>query len=265
MSSLASFQIQRAGTTATSATLDVSMYDPFNYYAVGELWLYETQSGADGSTLKDASAVKEAESNDNLKVQRMSATAEDKQILFTGLTPNRQYSVILGCYDSNGDFVQKDYTTFTTGGMNNWMEVADITWYNVSVTGHIDVADELPTEMWGLIVTMDEDSFDPSQYCNSSKLNDAAAADLSAYINGMTSENGKTMSIAAPNKLIGEDSDDESQKYIGVALIGRYDGSYRVIASKVVKNPYYGMKIKEETNDEDGTTTIKPNTEDTNP
>ena len=73
------------------------------------------------------------------------------------------------------------------------------------------------------------------------------------------------MSIAAPNKLIGEDSDDESQKYIGVALIGRYDGSYRVIASKVVKNPYYGMKIKEETNDEDGTTTIKPNAEDTNP
>lgn len=264
MSSLASFKIQRSETTATSATLDISMYDPFNYYAVGELWLYETRDGEDGSTLKDSAAVKEAENNDGLKVQRMSASADDRQILFTGLTPKKQYSVILGCYDSNGDFVQKDYTTFTTGGMNNWMEVADITWYNVSVTGHIDAADELPTELWGLVVTMEEDTFDPSGYCSSSKLSEEAAADLGDYISSLTSEDGKTMSIAT-TKLIDDDSDDDSRKYIGVALIGRYDGSYQVITSKVVKNPYYGMKIQEEKNDEDGSTTIKPQEDDSNP
>lgn len=262
MSSLASFKIQSTDTTTTSATLNISIYDPFNYYAVGELWLYETQTGEDGSNMKDAAAVKEAETNSDLKVQRMSASADDKQILFTGLTAKKQYSVIFGCYDSNGDFVQKDYTTFTTGGLNNWMEVADITWYNVSVTGHIDVADELPGKLWGLVVTRDEDNFDPTAYCTLNKLNEEAAVDLSAYINSVTSDNGKTMSIAT-DKLIGENSDDDDKKYIGVALIGEYDGSYRVISSKVVKNPYFGMKIKQE-EDEDGGTTIKPNEDDAN-
>lgn len=257
MSSLATFHIQNAEPSSTTAKLNISMYDPFNYYAIGELWLYEYYA-PDGQAVTNAAAVKELEDAGGISVQRMSASPSDDSVLFTGLTANKQYSVILGCYDSNGEFVQKDYTTFTTAAVNNWLSVAGISWYNVSVTAHIDAASqELPQEVWGIVVTSESaESEDLSGYLNLAAIQAAEGTDLSAYLSSMQSSDGYTCSIAT-KVLIGEDgSDQEEKQYVCVALIGNYSGSYQVIASQTAKNPYYGMSIVQ--NPDGSETVIEP-------
>lgn len=247
MSSLATFHIQSAEPASTSAKLNISMYDPFNYYAIGELWLYEYQSSADGQAVTNAAAVKELEEAGSLEVKRMSASPSDDSVLFTGLAANKQYSVILGCYDSSGEFVQKDYTTFSTAAVNNWLTIAGISWYNVSVTAHIDAASqELPQEVYGIVVTADSpESVNLNDYLSLAQIQAAEGTDLSAYISGMQSADGYTCSIAT-SALIGEDgSDDESKQYACVALIGNYSGSWQVIASQTTRNPYYGMSVEQ--------------------
>lgn len=244
MSSLATFHIQSAEPASTSAKLNISMYDPFNYYAIGELWLYEYQSSADGQAVTNAAAVKELEEAGSLEVKRMSASPSDDSVLFTGLAANRQYSVILGCYDSSGEFVQKDYTTFSTAAVNNWLTIAGISWYNVSVTAHIDAASqELPQEVYGIVVTAEEpESVILPTTASEIRTN---GTDLSAYISGMQSADGYTCSIAT-SALIDEDgSDTEDKKYACVALIGNYSGSWQVIASQTTRNPYYGMSVEQ--------------------
>lgn len=245
MSSLASFAIQSAQTTASSATLNISMYDPFNYYAVGELWLYRTQLDDSGSPLTDAGTVKEWEEAGRLDVKRMSATPADDSVLFTGLAANQTYSVILGCYDENGTFTQKDYTTFTTTSLNNWMNIEEITWYNVAVSAHIDASDEVPSELWGVVIPSEESTIDWAQYHSSNAITTAGGTDLSGFLESIRSDGGYTCSLAT-TALISDNSDDAARQYVGVAVIGRYGDEWRTVASQVVKNPYYGMHIQQD-------------------
>lgn len=261
MQSLASFHIEGAETTSTSATLDVSMYDPFNYYAVGELWLYETFSDATGNVVTDAETVSQEAENDNLTLTKMSITPSDDSALFTGLTPNRQYSVILGCYDENGDFSQKDYTTFTTSSMDTHLNIKEITWYNLSLDIKIDPVADTPQGVYALVYTQEEPELGNVSGRLSAITTEGVA--LSQFIGSMQSENGTTCdveTVALVNEAAGQV--DESKHYVVVLLAGLYDGNWQVLSSQVVRNPYYGMSIWQEPNEgENGGVVIHPDEE----
>ena len=266
MQSLASFHIEGAKTTSTSATLDVSMYDPFNYYAVGELWLYETFSDASGNVVTDAATVSQEAENDNLTLTKMSITPSDDSALFTGLKPNKQYSVILGCYDENGDYTQKDYTTFTTSAMDTYLNIREITWYSLSLDIKIDPVADTPQDVYALVYTQEEPELgDVSGQLNTIMREGVA---LSEFIGAMQSESGTTCDVAT-RALINEEEGagtDESRHYVVVLVAGLYDGNWQVLSSQVVRNPYYGMSIWQMENEgEEGGVIIRPDENPANP
>lgn len=266
MQSLASFHIESAATTSTSATLDVSMYDPFNYYAVGELWLYETFSDASGNVVSDAETVRQEAENDNLTLTKMSITPSDDSALFTGLKPNRQYSVILGCYNENGDFTQKDYTTFTTSSMDTYLKIQEITWYNLSLDIKIDPVADTPEEVYALVYTQEESELGDVSGRLASIGTEGTA--LSEFIGAMQSESGTTCQVGTTALINDEEGIvDESKHYVVVLVAGLYDGNWQVLSSQVVRNPYYGMSIWQEQPPEgdEGGVIIRPDESQQNP
>ena len=74
--------------------------------------------------------------------------------------------------------------------------------------------------------------------------------DLSGLISGVQSENGTSCTLKAED-LVGEAKDRSD--YVGVVIYGKYEGSseYVILQSKLVKNPYAGMNVDQETNGDD--------------
>lgn len=255
MQMLASFSIRKAQSTSGSVNVELSMYDPFNYYAVGEVWLWETFEDSSGNVATNIEDVKEKQEDDeDFVVRKLSANQVDNKLLFAGLEPDTSYSIIFGYYDENGDFNEADYTSVRTEVLDTWVNVTSVNMQSIMMNVKVDPNGEKPDDVWVYLIGSGDDysSYDGAI----PPKGDVEEVDVSDYIDQMCSSNGVTISSVNTEKFISSDEADGSDinLYVTVLVVGRYgDDEYREIGRQEVRNPYFGMGIYYDNGDEGGT------------
>lgn len=260
MQMLASFSIRKAEATSRTADIELNMYDPFNYYAVGEVWLWEEDEelGRSGGEGIDIDAIKEKEDADpNFKVARMSANQTDNHIRFANLKPDTTYNVIFGYYNVNMQYTMADYTSVHTQPLETWVRVSSINMQNIMLDIKIDSDEEkIPIQVTVYTIGQEE----PDEYrAGDFPLKDpnANAYDISdnKALSQMCSSKGMVISEVNTDKFIRSLTDDEAEQeevdttpYVTVLVAAEYEKEdqtteWEEVGRQVVKNPYYGMGV----------------------
>lgn len=249
---LTSLYMRRTDTTTTSLQVDLTMYDPFSYYVVGEVWVWEAASGA-----TNAVDAYEAEQDGNLTIQRMSVTPSDTNVLFSGLDPDTAYNVAFGYYTDTASgsgsamtgsgFVQTDYTTVRTTVEDTWLHVDSISMNSMIVSLKVDETGSIPDKVSIYVVEVDEP--DSSLITEDLYRGQEAALNVTSgsTIREMKTSGGAGLTLSSVGIFLEEDSPVE---YVAVIAVGEFvdeeqsSTSSGIIAGQIVRNPYYGMGIK---------------------
>lgn len=254
---LTSLYMRRTDTATTSLSVDLTMYDPFSYYVVGEVWVWEAAGGQ-----TNAIDAYEAEQDGNLEIRRMSVAPSDTNVLFTDLKPDTAYNVAFGYYTDTASgagsrmtasgFVQTDYTTVRTAVENTWLRVDSISMNSMMISLKVDETGEIPDKVSVYVVEIDE----PDENLINEGLYNGTQADLTVTsgttIREMKMSGGAGLSLTNLEIFLGETTPVE---YVAVIAVGEYTDpeqssvSSGIIAGQIVRNPYYGMGIAM---DEDG-------------
>ncbi|MCD7807500.1 MAG: hypothetical protein LUH19_09225 [Lachnospiraceae bacterium] len=226
--------------------MKLTMYDPFNYYAVGEVWLWPTYTKND-EIVTDVETVEE----DGVSIQKISANQSDNSVFFSGLDPDTTYSVVFGYYDETATFIQADYTSFTTSSLDKWISVTSVALQYVTLNVKLDASADTPTDARIYIFGQQDqstntDSLDTLGITVSGSYGSSDDyTNITSYISQMTKSGGVAVTSSATEAFISTDSTvgSEENAYVLVVVVGTYDGVVEEIGRQMVRNPYYGMSV----------------------
>lgn len=266
MQMLASFSIRKAQATSGSVDVELSMYDPFNYYAVGEVWLWETFEDSAGGVVTDVETVEErAESDEAFKLDKLSANQVDNRVRFGELEPDKSYSIIFGYYNEEGVFVTADYTSVRTETLETVVNVTSVNMQSLMMNVKIDPNEDEPEEVRVYTIGTGEE-YDTYTYTgpNLPTGNDLEYTPVDSYIPQMHTSSGVMLSDIHTTQFISSEEADGSEvnAYVTVLVIGRYDGDWKEIGRQEVKNPYFGMNVYYDNGEGSGTKGLKSRGED---
>lgn len=255
MQMLASFSIRKAEATSGSADIELSMYDPFNYYAVGEVWMWESEGELQSRAVLDFDELLNREETDeDFRIMRMSANQTDNHIKFGELKPDTTYSIVFGYYDETGKFSMGDYTSVHTQPLDTWVRVSSVNMQSILLEVKLDnEEDEIPQEAYVYIIGHE----DEEGYTGSIPPGESVGEryEITDRIKEMRSSRGATISSITTEKFIpsSEDEIDVMTPYVTVLVAATYENSkVQEVGRQVVRNPYYGMGVYYDKGEDEG-------------
>lgn len=217
------------GITAQSTAADINfrISDPFGYYGVIELRLFDANSDM---------------TNENNILSKVSVSPDDMDYTFTGLSPETKYRVAIGCYEEGedeGTFKIMDTMRFWTQSLDCEFSIESLT--DDLIYYYVKIDDTYPT-------------YSAKVYLLSNSGEDIAEEDVD--LNAACARGGFSGSLDRP-----ADDDQYSQYRLEFRIRRENSSSETVVKTARVKNPDYGTSSGGDTGNQNSANAVSNDTQ----